>query len=239
MLYFINIGNRYTEWIDEHWHQYQRKKTKEFLPITKNLFSSKDQLVISSVFVESEKFFQKNSLNYTILNFYHCEKFFCLDKAKKEEIGIDRLINLVSALQSFSPPLMVIDCGTCITVELLNQQKEFYGGFILPNKYLQKKTLNENIPQLPLTQSKKKYSPFQLGLNTNDAIEFGLHYSLIAFMEKTINVLQQQFKPLTILFTGGDRLAYYKEIKDKFSCHLAHKDFNLQGIKKVWEYHNE
>ena len=239
MKYFVNIGNQHSEWTDENFEKYHKTTTKKFFQDIKKSFTSHDKLIISSVFLPSENLLKKSLLNYSLLDYSYCEKIINLEKVAKEQLGIDRLTNLVAALIFYQAPILVIDCGTCITIEVLNEKKEFCGGFILPNKYIQSQAMKKQIPQLPIITKNTIPKSFQLGKNTKESIELSLYYSIIAFIEKAINFIDKQYTPIRILITGGDKETYYKELKKKFKCELCSQSFNLQGIKKIWELNNE
>src|SRR5699024_1141314 len=49
-----------------------------------------------------------------------------------EEIGADRIVNAVGAIEAYGAPLVIVDFGTATTHCYVNEQKEYVGGTISP-----------------------------------------------------------------------------------------------------------
>ena len=48
------------------------------------------------------------------------------------EVGIDRLVNAVSAIQKYGAPLIIIDIGTATTFDVIDETGAYCGGAIFP-----------------------------------------------------------------------------------------------------------
>ncbi len=53
-----------------------------------------------------------------------------LNVERPEEVGADRLCNIIAADRFYKPPFVVVDMGTATTFDIVNDQKEFIGGAI-------------------------------------------------------------------------------------------------------------
>jgi len=51
---------------------------------------------------------------------------------KPSEVGSDRLVNALGALAVHSPPLIIVDSGTAITLDVISADGAFEGGIIAP-----------------------------------------------------------------------------------------------------------
>ncbi|MBQ9754523.1 MAG: type III pantothenate kinase, partial [Lentisphaeria bacterium] len=71
--------------------------------------------------------------------------FSCVDSST---IGADRLANAVAALDHGTPAL-VLDCGSAITIELVDSDLRFRGGAIAPGRKMLRQALHANTAQLP------------------------------------------------------------------------------------------
>ncbi len=60
------------------------------------------------------------------------------------QLGADRWVCLIGARQLGELPAIVVDCGTAITVDALNDQGHFIGGSIIPGFSLAQSTLSIN-----------------------------------------------------------------------------------------------
>lgn len=65
------------------------------------------------------------------------------------QLGQDRLVNAYAASKIYSPPLIVVSCGTAITIDALSKNKEYLGGFILPGLNASLSSLNAHTALLP------------------------------------------------------------------------------------------
>ncbi|MCX7737265.1 MAG: type III pantothenate kinase [Candidatus Kapabacteria bacterium] len=121
-----------------------------------------------------------------------------------EGIGNDRLLGLIGALKKFSPPLITIDCGTAITINVLDEQRKCLGGTISAGIETQLEALSEKTAQL------KKVDLFLenniIGKNTESALRNGIIKgavgSILYIIENIIS--QYDFKDdIDLILTGG------------------------------------
>ena len=122
-----------------------------------------------------------------------------------ENAGIDRLLGAIGALGFAKPPLITVDCGTAVTINAVNEEKEFLGGIIFAGMGTQlfglfKKTAGINDETFePPTNS--------IGVNTHDALMLGVSTSVIGSAMKAIRSLEKdQFggKEVPVVVTGGE-----------------------------------
>ncbi|SCY68803.1 type III pantothenate kinase [Thiohalorhabdus denitrificans] len=64
------------------------------------------------------------------------------------EVGADRLANAVAATRHFGAPVIVVDVGTAVTLELVDGVGTFWGGPIFPGPGLARKALGEHAARL-------------------------------------------------------------------------------------------
>jgi type III pantothenate kinase len=134
-----------------------------------------------------------------------------MDVDAPEKVGMDRLLNGVAAnvLRGSDQPVIVIDTGTAITIDLLDSQGTFKGGAILPGILLGAKTLHEETTTLPLVDVWEllKREPPALGKNTEAAIAAGLYWGHLGAVKEIVNRYRQLCQPAgrepLLLLTGG------------------------------------
>ena len=95
----------------------------------------------------------------------------------KATIGKDRLAAVAGAISLYANTnMLVIDAGTAITYEVVNNNNEFLGGNISPGMAMRFKALNKFTSRLPLLE--KNPDQQLIGNSTTGAIQAGLRYCL-------------------------------------------------------------
>lgn len=162
-----------------------------------------------------------------------------IDFSKVQGMGSDRKLGLVGALQKDMLPLITIDCGTAITVNLLDSKKVCLGGVIIPGLYTQARALNYYTEKLPEI---KPHPTFQSsGLNTEDAINAGLFQSVAGAVNYILkNMIREHFPTEipTIFLTGGysDCIKSRLEFSDGLNPEIIHdKELILHGMMALGE----
>ena len=148
------------------------------------------------------------------------------DHYDKSSLGADRLANAVAAVRNQKLPVMVIDCGTAITTEVVDADKQFCGGIIMPGRAIAYKSLAGSTSLLPFLELSEKRLPV-VGKNTNDAIRSGVQHLTIGAIKELILETRKHFSDnLSILITGGDKEFFANALNYPIST----ETFTFQGI---------
>lgn len=142
-------------------------------------------------------------------------------------LGADRVANAIAAAEFYELPAAVIDCGTAITLEVIDGQKRFVGGAIAPGRKLLRKALAQGtaqLPEIPLGMD----IPENIGCNTVDAIRFGVDTGIIGVVGEWLSVLRKKYPSLTVILTGGDGKYFAPSFPEAV---LADEFFTLHGIR--------
>ncbi len=140
------------------------------------------------------------------------------------ELGADRVANLIAAQALFGGNVFVLDIGTCITLEGLNENGDIAGGAILPGRRLTHQAVSDYASLLyktPLAET----LPNQLAFDTTTALQLGIETGLLGAMKEIIALARPIAKKLVI--TGGDAPFYLPHIPHD----LYAPDLTLMGIK--------
>jgi len=145
------------------------------------------------------------------------------------ELGADRIVNCVGALEKYGAPVIVLDLGTATTFDVVNENKEYLGGLILPGIKIAAEALFQRAARLPRVEIAK---PEKLvGRNTIQAMQSGLYYGGIAQIDGILERLTQQFPKAAVVATGGLAKTISKE--SKYVQHLE-PDLTLNGLRLIW-----
>ncbi|MEH2028966.1 MAG: pantothenate kinase [Nostoc sp.] len=121
-------------------------------------------------------------------------------------LGIDRALALWGAGKTWGFPMLVIDAGTALTFTAADANESLVGGAILPGLGLQFASLGQQTGQLPFVETRKFASlPPRFALNTTEAIQSGVIYTVLAGIKDFIKAWWQLFPDGKIAIKGGDR----------------------------------
>ncbi len=140
-----------------------------------------------------------------------------------QQLGVDRWLALLGAHQ-LNPEgrCLVVDCGTAVTLDVLNQHGEHQGGWILPGLQMMRSGLQKNAHALQhlavegkdeTVQTLARPPGFLPAKNTQDGIFFGTLYAVISLVTQVWNTVSMNGKwPLSIFLTGGAALEVYPHL---------------------------
>ncbi len=151
-----------------------------------------------------------------------------LEAIDTSTIGADRLANAVAAVNELSLPVIVIDCGTAITTEVIDRSGRLLGGVIMPGRRLAADALRDGTDQLPRIELVDD-APTAIGNDTITAISLGINLGLLGAVEKVIASTEAQLNmpELSAVAVGGDQY-YFSEHLD--SVKPGPENFTLRGL---------
>lgn len=120
-----------------------------------------------------------------------------------EILGVDRWLAIIAAYQQHGA-VCVIDCGTAVTVDIVNAQGQHQGGMISAGLETTRKALLKatyalgKIPQQPDLHQ----APLA-ATETHQGILLGSVYALVGLIETVFQRVQLQHPHCTLVLTGG------------------------------------
>lgn len=118
-------------------------------------------------------------------------------------LGVDRWAALVGAWHHGVTPVCIIDCGSAITVDLLERDGRHRGGLILPGIEMLKSVLVDataNIRGAPPVPGVSLFAR-----DTADAVTGGAAYLAVAALDRIItDMAAATEQALDVVLTGGD-----------------------------------
>ena len=121
--------------------------------------------------------------------------------AEPATLGPDRWAALVGAWHLTGTACVVVNIGTTMTVDALNDEGVFLGGCIVPGATLMRAALARDTANLALREGSFQYFPD----NTGDAIASGAVNALAGAVERMLRYLEEitGAAPMVVL-SGGD-----------------------------------
>jgi len=149
-----------------------------------------------------------------------------------ETLGKDRIASAVGAAALYpGSPVLIIDLGTAITIDLVNEKAEFTGGNISPGMDLRFKALEHFTDGLPLVSPSSETS--LLGQTTIEAIQSGVQLGITYELEAYINTLINKYNGLRVILTGGDASVFDRNLKNTI---FVVPNLVLEGLNTILEY---
>ena len=152
-----------------------------------------------------------------------------------ETLGLDRLAAAVGA-RTFFPgeDLLVIDAGTALTFDLIEQNGVFLGGNISPGMRTRFRSLNEFTRNLPLVEEADLWP--LIGETTEEAIRAGVLNGMVLEIDGMIDLLRKKYPRIQPVLTGGDAGFFERRLKN----HIFVKfEITLIGLNRILEYNVE
>ena len=168
------------------------------------------------------------------LNAQNAGTFVDFTQINTSTLGADRVANAVALADSYPLPAICVDCGTAVTLEIVDRDRVFRGGAIAPGRKLMRLALAQGTAQLPEVPLCTTF-PDVPGVDTATSIAFGIDYGIVGMVRELIDAAAARFQndgKVTVVFTGGDAGWFSPHFPGSFT---APEDFTLRGLLKVTE----
>jgi type III pantothenate kinase len=125
---------------------------------------------------------------------------------RPDHVGVDRLFNAVAVngRRDAHCGAVVIDAGSAVTVDWVNEDGAFCGGVIFPGIRLMALALHEHTALLPLIDPPQEL-PAVPGTSTREAMAAGVVWAAAGGVRLVVErYVLQSFVPPHVFLTGGD-----------------------------------
>jgi len=152
-----------------------------------------------------------------------------------ETLGLDRLAAAIGTFAIYPKKnCLIIDAGTAITYDIINNKGEFIGGSISPGVLTRYKALSYFTNKLPELEFNENYE--YPAKDTKVSIHAGIQLGIIYETEGYINKLTKQFSCLNVVVTGGDINFFVKNIKKTI---FAQPNLVAIGLNNIIEFNKK
>ncbi|MBZ9628766.1 type III pantothenate kinase [Psychroflexus sp. CAK1W] len=187
--------------------------------------------IISSTSEVTANFENLLTEHVDLLEFTHHSKVnFINDYKTPETLGLDRMALVAAAAYLYpSQNVLVIDAGTCITYDFINETSVYLGGAISPGLQMRYKAMHTFTKKLPLVKETFQ-PPIYIGKSTKEAMQIGVCKSISYEIDGYIEDYLADYEDLTVVLTGGDYKLLSASIKNSI---FATSNFLLKGLNKI------
>ncbi len=130
--------------------------------------------------------------------------------AKPRQVGQDRLVGAFAAQHDYGCPVIVVDLGTAITIDVVSRRQEYLGGIIVPGLQLSTDTLFQKAALLPKVAIKKPKA--LIGKDTEGSILSGIFFGYGEMIKGMVKLMKQEVPgKAKVVITGGhtDLMKFY------------------------------
>ncbi|MBI2497304.1 MAG: type III pantothenate kinase, partial [Opitutae bacterium] len=153
------------------------------------------------------------------------------------EVGADRIAGAIGAMRRHPrEDLLVVDCGTATTIDVVTAAADYLGGVILSGVGVSAAALASNTAKLPSVEIARPESV--LGRTTIESIQSGLFHGHIGAIRHIVAGLQREVfsggKPRVIGTGGFARMFEAEALFDEIAPELV-----LWGLKHADDLNRE
>jgi len=146
-----------------------------------------------------------------------------------DTLGVDRIAAVCGALEMFPrQACLVIDAGTCINYELLDEHANYHGGAISPGIQMRFDAMHKFTARLPLI--KEIGVTDLIGNSTESCMKSGVTNGVVAEVDGIINKYLQKFPNLKVILCGGDAPFFENNLKHPI---FVAPDLVLHGLNRI------
>ncbi|RTY80977.1 type III pantothenate kinase [Flavobacterium sp. GSP27] len=152
--------------------------------------------------------------------------------ATPQTLGIDRMVLAAGATLRYPDQnRLVIDAGTCITYDFIDQENNYLGGAISPGLRLRYEALHHYTAKLPLLSL--GIPEDLIGKSTSESIHSGVVNGLVYEIDGFINQYKARYLNFIIILTGGDTDFLAKRLKNTI---FANSNFLLESLNQTFQH---
>lgn len=157
-----------------------------------------------------------------------------LDYRTPETLGADRIAAAVGCYELFPKQnSLLIDLGTCMTMDFISSDGIFRGGAISPGLKMRMNAMALSTANLPdISQEWEELEKNMLGKSTKECLQSGSYFGIIHEINGFKSQLETEFTSLNVILSGGD--AHHFESKVKAYIFAGSK-IVLTGLYRIWK----
>lgn len=149
------------------------------------------------------------------------------------EVGADRLVNAVSAIEKYGKPLIIVDIGTATTFDAIDVNGTYQGGAIFPGIKVAMEAMflkASKLPRVDITMP-----PEAIGKTTATSMQSGAVRGYVGALTGIIGEISAELEGTPrVVATGGmgRMMAQYCSLIDEVDPNLT-----LDGLRKIYDNH--
>jgi type III pantothenate kinase len=151
--------------------------------------------------------------------------------AAPHEVGADRIVNAVGGRHKYGSPLIIVDYGTAITLDVVSVDGAYLGGVIAPGLITGVQALFSRAAKMP--QVGLELPPSVIGRNTNESTQSGILHGNAGLTDHLVEKICEELKEKAkVVATGG-----HAELMATLARSIDYVDpwLTLDGLRVIYE----
>ncbi|MEI6631869.1 MAG: type III pantothenate kinase [bacterium] len=146
------------------------------------------------------------------------------------QVGFDRLVNAYAGIKFYGAPIIVVDFGTAITLDVISKDKAYMGGIILPGLGISLRALSQEtalLPRIELSRPKEF-----IGRDTRNSMLSGIFYGFASAVDLlSLKIKKKIGENAKVIGTGGNIISIARYCQEIDSID---QDLTLKGISLIF-----
>lgn len=155
-----------------------------------------------------------------------------------KEVGSDRVVDAVAAINEYGAPVIIVDIGTATTICVVDDKKNYIGGVILPGVKISLESLVSRTAQLPRISMEAPKRV--IGKNTIECMQSGIIYGNASCIDGMLDRVKDEListggaseQNIKIVATGGLAKVIIPYCKNEI---ILDNNLLLKGLKIIYD----
>ncbi len=156
---------------------------------------------------------------------------------KAKQLGIDRLVNIYGAWKMYTPPAVVIDFGTAVTLDYLSPKGIFEGGLIVPGPGIAFQALTSRAAQISGKLKLPHRAKSFLGHTTYECMQSGILEGYGSMMDELILRFKKRFGKKTRAIATGGFTAYLRPFTHRLD--VVDENHSIKSLLALFKDHQK
>jgi len=148
-----------------------------------------------------------------------------------KEVGADRIVNAIAAIEIYGGPLVIVDFGTATTFCAISKSGEYLGGAIAPGVGISTEALVAKAAKLPRIELVKPKTV--IGKTTITSMQSGIIYGFVGQVDGIVNRIKGEMgTDAKVVATGGLAEMISRESS---TIDIVNPNLTLEGLRIIYE----
>lgn len=147
------------------------------------------------------------------------------------DLGVDRIVDGVAAMNKYGTPCIVVDFGTATTFNAISKNNEFLGGAISPGLFTCAEALFQRAAKLPRVEFVRPHEA--IASSTVEAMQSGLYYGYAGLVDGMIEQMIEEMGPVSRIIATGGLASLIAEASQYIDT--IDETLTLDGLRIVYE----